>query len=510
MKRIIIIICFPFVCFGQSLEEAKEFEKSITAEDLKRHLSVFASDEMEGRETGKNGQKLAAEYFTDQYLNYDIPFIDIANGYKQPYDLIERKNEGITIYINGKEYNYFNGFYSHTGMKDDTLLFNSLVFSGYGIDGVKHNDVKNFDFKGKAVFILDGLPKKMEDAGWEQKLEKKVNFFEKKKASALFIISEDFKAYKNGLGKYANHNKMMLAKEYKENQIPVFIIGKEMFEEVFSGQLKYKKEKKNAEKSPSKYPIEKKGTLKIIGNGNIEKLVGDNVIAYIEGTDKKEEIIVISAHYDHLGKKDSIVYNGADDDGSGSVALIEIAEAFSKAINEKGLRPRRSIMIVGFSGEEKGLLGSKYFVNSPEFQFERCMVNLNIDMIGRIDKTHEGNPNYVYLIGPDKVSKELKEISEEINKSNTNLELDYTYNSDDDPNRYFYRSDHYNFAKYNIPVIFYFNGVHEDYHKPTDTVDKINFEKMEKITRLVFLTAWQLANKEERLKIDLKDKDGDN
>ena len=133
MKRLLIILCFPFACFGQSLEEAKEFEKTITAEDLKKHISIFASDEMEGRETGKNGQKLAAEYFTNQYLNYDIPFIDIANGYKQPYDLIERKNEGITISINGKEYNYFNGFYSHKGMRDDTHLFNSLIFSGYGI-----------------------------------------------------------------------------------------------------------------------------------------------------------------------------------------------------------------------------------------------------------------------------------------------------------------------------------------------------------------------------------------
>jgi len=507
MKKVLIFLFLPFACLGQTLEEAKEFEKSITAEDLKKHLTIFASDEMEGRETGKKGQKLAAEYFTNQYMEMGIPVIDIASGYKQPYELIERKNEGIKIKVNEKEFGYFDDFYSHTGMRDDTFFFDNLVFAGYGVEG---SSEKKESFNEKAVFILDGNPKKMEESGRGKKLDKKIEFFEKQKASVLFIVSEDFKAYKNSLGKYATHSKMMLAKDYRENQIPVFVISTEMFEEIFSGQLKYKKEKNNVEKNREKYPIQKKGELTIIANGNIEKLEGDNVIAYIEGTDKKEEKIVISAHYDHLGKKDGVIYNGADDDGSGSVALIEIAEAFSKAINEKGLRPRRSIMIVGFSGEEKGLLGSKYFVNSPQFQFERCMVNLNIDMIGRIDKAHEGNPNYVYLIGVDKVSKELKEISEEINKSNTKLELDYTYNSDDDPNRYFYRSDHYNFAKYNIPVIFYFNGVHEDYHKPTDTVDKINFEKMETITRLVFLTAWQLANKEERLKIDLKEKDGDN
>lgn len=509
MKKLLYILFLPFACFGQTLEEAKEFEKTITSEDLKKHLTIFASDEMEGRETGRKGQKLAAEYLSNQYQEFGIPVIDISSRYKQSYKLIERKNEGIKISINNEGYEYFNGFYSHTGMKDGERSFEELVFAGYGIASGKHNDVKNFDFEGKAVFILDGLPKKMEESGWEQRIEKKINFFEEKKASVLFIISDDFKAYKNGLGKYADHSKMMLEKDYREKKMPVFIISKELFEKMFSGELNYKKEKKAVEKKPSKYPIVKKGQIKIEANGNIESLVGDNVIAFIEGSDKKEEIIVISAHYDHLGIKNGKIYNGADDDGSGSVALIEIAEAFSKAV-EKGIRPRRSIMIVAFSGEEKGLLGSRYFVDSPEFGFERCMANLNIDMIGRIDKAHEGNPNYVYLIGPDKVSKELKEISEEINKSNTQLELDYTYNSDDDPNRYFYRSDHYNFAKYNIPVVFYFNGVHEDYHKPTDTVDKINFEKMEKITRLVFLTAWQLANKEERLKIDLKEEDGDN
>jgi len=227
---------------------------------------------------------------------------------------------------------------------------------------------------------------------------------------------------------------------------------------------------------------------------------GENVLAYIEGTDLKEELIVITAHYDHLGIHEGKVYNGADDDGSGTVAAMEIAEAFMLA-KKDGNGPRRSILVMCVSGEEKGLLGSKYYTDHPIYSLEKTVANLNIDMIGRVDDWHE-NGDYVYLIGADMLSQELHDLSEQVNEEFIGLELDYTFNAEDDPNRYYYRSDHYNFAKNNIPVIFYFNGVHEDYHKVTDTVDKIDFEKVQRIARLVFLTAWELANKEERIVVD--------
>ena len=234
---------------------------------------------------------------------------------------------------------------------------------------------------------------------------------------------------------------------------------------------------------------------------NIKEYVkGENVLGYIEGTDLKEELLIITAHYDHLGKHDSLLFNGADDDGSGTVGIMEIAEAFMIAKKE-GKGPRRSVLIMPVSGEEKGLLGSKYYTDNPIYPLENTIANLNIDMIGRIDNLHN-TPNYVYLIGSDMLSQELHDISEEINKKYIGLELDYTYNEQNDPNRYYYRSDHYNFAKNNIPVIFYFNGVHEDYHKTTDTIEKINFEKIQKITRFVFLTAWELANREKRIIVD--------
>jgi Zn-dependent M28 family amino/carboxypeptidase len=227
----------------------------------------------------------------------------------------------------------------------------------------------------------------------------------------------------------------------------------------------------------------------------------ENVLAFIEGSEKPEEIIVISAHLDHVGVNNGEIYNGADDDGSGTVALLEIAEAFKMAA-DAGKGPKRSILFLHVTGEEKGLLGSKYYTQNPTFPLANTVCNLNIDMIGRIDARHKEDPNYVYLIGSDKLSTELHTLSENINKKYMNINLDYKYNDENDPNRFYYRSDHYNFAKNNVPIIFYFNGTHVDYHQPTDTPDKINYELLENRTKLVFHTAWEIANKETRIIAD--------
>ena len=227
----------------------------------------------------------------------------------------------------------------------------------------------------------------------------------------------------------------------------------------------------------------------------------ENVVAFIKGSEKPDEIIVISAHLDHEGIKNGQIYNGADDDGSGTVAILEIAQAFQKAV-KNGKGPKRSILFLHVTGEEKGLLGSKYYTENPLFPLANTITNLNIDMIGRVDDRHKGDPNYIYLIGSDKLSQELHDVSEVINKKYTNVSLDYKYNDENDPNRFYYRSDHYNFAKHNIPIIFYFNGTHADYHQPSDTPDKINYEMLEKRTRLVFHTAWEVANREGRITAD--------
>ena len=232
-----------------------------------------------------------------------------------------------------------------------------------------------------------------------------------------------------------------------------------------------------------------------------ETIDTENVVAIIPGTEKPEEYIIISSHLDHVGTRDGKIYNGADDDGSGTVALLEIAEAFNRA-SQEGYGPKRSVVFIHLTGEEKGLLGSKYYSDNPLYPIANTVANLNIDMVGRLDPKRENpNPNYIYLIGSDRLSQELHEVSEAINTKYTQLELDYTFNAEDDPNRFYFRSDHYNFAKINIPIIFYFNGTHEDYHKHTDTPDKINYPILAKRTKLIFHTAWELANRPERIKL---------
>lgn len=263
-----------------------------------------------------------------------------------------------------------------------------------------------------------------------------------------------------------------LKQQYQQMNIPSPLGGDDYFQEVDSGYFR----------------------------GDIKST--ENVVAYIEGSEKPEQVVVISSHYDHIGiNDDGEINNGADDDGSGTVGILEIAEAFEKAV-EDGYRPKRTILFLHNTGEEKGLIGSKYYTDHPVFPLENTVADLNIDMIGRIDSAHAGNDHYIYLIGSDKLSSELHELSENVNSEYTQLDLDYRYNDENDPNHFYYRSDHYNFAKHNVPVIFYFNGVHEDYHQPTDTPDKINYEALAKRAKLVFLTAWEIANRDKRLVVD--------
>lgn len=224
-----------------------------------------------------------------------------------------------------------------------------------------------------------------------------------------------------------------------------------------------------------------------------------NIIGYIEGSEFPDEYIFISAHSDHEGIVNGEIYNGADDNGSGTAAVLEMAEAFSLA-SQNGYRPKRSIVFLHITAEEVGLHGSRYYSNHPVFSMENTLANLNIDMIGRVDKRHAENENYIYVIGSDRISTELDFITQKANSTFTNLELDYKYNAENDHNRYYYRSDHYNFALKGVPVIFFFNGEHEDYTKPTDTADKINYPLLAQRTKLIFATAWYLANSPTPLK----------
>jgi Zn-dependent M28 family amino/carboxypeptidase len=298
--------------------------------------------------------------------------------------------------------------------------------------------------------------------------------------------------------------KLDMEREERSEVLPTFFVRPEVLDNLVGGKKVREKMIKSIRKKRVPQSKQSKNEASISVKRDENKFVSDNVLCFIEGSDPiiKHEVVVITAHYDHVGIIDGEIYNGADDDGSGTVSVLEIAQAFKKAKDE-GHGPRRSVLLMLVSGEEKGLLGSEWYTMHPIFPLESTVVDLNIDMIGRVDPEHTDS-NYVYLIGSDKLSTELHDISEKTNATYTNLDLDYTYNDPKDPNRYYYRSDHYNFAKNNIPCIFYFSGVHEDYHKPTDTPDKIMYDKTATIARLVFLTAWDIANRDGKLVVNVQ------
>jgi Zn-dependent M28 family amino/carboxypeptidase len=229
----------------------------------------------------------------------------------------------------------------------------------------------------------------------------------------------------------------------------------------------------------------------------------ENIWAYIEGSEKPNEVLVISAHYDHVGVENGEIFNGADDDGSGTVALLEIAQAFEKA-KKQGNGPKRSILFLHVTGEEHGLHGSRFYSENPLFPLANTITDINIDMIGRRDEAHAKTNNYVYVIGANRLSTDLDNICTIANAKYIKMDLDYKFNDPKDPNHFYERSDHYNFAKNGVPSVFLFNGVHADYHKESDTPDKIEFDALTKRTQLAFVIAWELANRENRPVVDKK------
>ena len=315
---------------------------------------------------------------------------------------------------------------------------------------------------------------------------------------AIVLVSKNYTQLYEYLEHYVTSRSMRLAdEESTKKEVPIFIVRSEALSTVVTKPFVYLLGKKGKAPKLKKAVVVTECSASI--NKEDQRLTSSNILAFIPGNDPvlSKEIVVITAHYDHIGIDNGVVFNGADDDGTGTVALLEIAEAFMKAARE-GNGPRRSILIMPVSGEEKGLLGSLYYSNHPVIPLDLTIADLNIDMIGRNDIAHEKNINYIYIIGSDMISSDLHDANEKANREYTNLTLDYKFNSKTDPNQFYYRSDHYNFAKNNIPSVFYFSGVHEDYHQATDDVEKINFTKVEKVARLVFHTAWNLANETKR------------
>lgn len=506
---------------GSEYINPEPFVSTIKAEDMKAILDVLASDEYEGRETGTAGNRKAAQFIANKFKSFGLPQIGDSYSYFQKVSFTRSGWNKIHLEANEKRYkNLYDYFaFPSTNAAMPELNAKEIVFLGYGIDDKNYSDYKGVNVSGKTLLVYSGEPKKSNGeylvsgskvpSEWSADFRKKIALAHQRGAKAVIFIDADLRKQidknrnaliRSGLqmgegelpkGKYAN-NLFVSPKVAKD------MIGKK-FKKVVKSRKKI--EKKGLSKAV-KIPVD----LNIKMDKNEGGLKGDNVLGYIEGTDPKlkDEVVVITAHYDHLGIRGSDIYNGADDNASGTTTAIELAQAFIEA-KKAGKGPRRSVLVMLVTGEEKGLLGSKYYTEFPIFPLSKTVANINIDMVGRIDKKYENKGNYVYVIGADRLSTELHLINETANANHTKLILDYKYNDKNDPNRYYYRSDHYNFAEKGIPAVFFFNGTHDDYHMTTDTAEKINFEKMEAIGRLVFFTAWELCNRDKRIEVDVFD-----
>jgi hypothetical protein len=509
----------------QAQDVATQYAKTITPADLKKHLVIIASDSLEGRDTGSPGQKKAADYVAKHFKMYGLTpiatAVDGSKSYFQKYNLYQKNWGEIYVKAEGKTFKFNEDFYLSGLLTTEGEVAVPTVFAGYGIEANLYNDYQKLDVKNKAVVILEGEPKGTngkylvngndQTSSWSgpQSWQKKVATSMAKGAKYVFMVSEkegsEFEELIKRRAVMSRRMSRMSMKSIKEllSNTAAFTVSVEMGADLLDInarklvdlQQQITKKGKPSSKSPS-------GEVVLKVERTSEVIDTENVAGLLEGTDKKDEVVVISAHLDHIGiSPDGQINNGADDDGSGTVSLLELAEAFSKA-KADGKGPRRSILFLNVTGEEKGLFGSEFYSENPLLPLANTVADLNIDMIGRVDQAHANDPKYVYIIGSDKLSSELHAISEAANNEYIGYNLDYTFNDPKDPNRFYYRSDHYNFAKKGVPVVFYFTGVHEDYHRPGDDVEKIMFDKQAPIVQLVFHTAWKLANREERIKVD--------
>lgn len=338
---------------------------------------------------------------------------------------------------------------------------------------------------------------------WSDDLKLKLEVAKNKGAKLILVIEDDIKKVLQDNRRKILSGSMSLGNTIDKtlNTCNYIFISSTIAKSIIGDQEKkvLKARDKMMSGTPENVKLKTDIIINMAKSANV--LEGKNVIGYIEGKTKPNEYVIVTAHYDHLGKRGDEVYNGANDNGSGTVTLMELARACQQAVME-GNPPNRSIVFMWVCGEEKGLLGSQYYSENPVFPLSETVVNLNVDMVGRIDEKYKNNPDYIYVIGSDRLSTDLHKINEAANQKYTQLTLDYTYNDENDKNRYYFRSDHYNFARKGVPAIFFFNGTHEDYHRTTDDIEKIQFDKMANVGQLIFHTLWEVANRKERIVVD--------
>ncbi|HMO61966.1 MAG TPA: M28 family peptidase [Ferruginibacter sp.] len=490
----------------------------ITTGALQHHLTIIAGDEMEGRETGTDGQRKAAAYIEEQFKKIGLQPPAVLQGYQQYYPVLKDSITAAVVKINNNLLQYGSDYYSQAiNNQSRRISTKKIVFAGYGISEAGYDDYAGIDAKGKVVVVFLGEPKKngqylltgnaKYSAYTYPGISKKIDIAKAKGAAAVVFINPA-QAQADSATVKRNSQPGLFYPRSGDNDNPNYIVLSHQaatanFTDWPTSQL--------IVAAKAGEPFSGKGLKELDISFSFDfkkqrlKIDASNVIGIVEGSDKKDEYVFVTAHYDHLGRHNGKIYYGADDDGSGTCAVILMAEAFAKAKAE-GHGPSRTMVFMTVSGEEKGLWGSKYYSENPVFPMDKTSVDLNIDMVGRIDteRLTADTQNYVYVIGHNMLSTELQPVSEGMNTKYTGLILDYKFDDPDDPERIFYRSDHYNFAKNGVPILFFYDGMLKaDYHKPTDTVDKINWELYQKRVHMIFYTAWEIANRPLMLKRDL-------
>ncbi|AMJ65367.1 M28 family peptidase [Hymenobacter sp. PAMC 26628] len=503
------------------------YAASITPDGLKQDLSVLASDAYEGRETGKKGQKMAADYLAKAFAADGLtgPVAGSDNPYLQHFDMTRMSLDApaSVLKVGPKTYQGNKDFYAIVTDAFAVPVTLKPVFVGYGIKEEKYSDFATAaDYKGKDVVLLlgeplnakgqsllgaDGKPSPYAPADYAGLVSRQGALAPLGARSFTLIMptAASLAAVPQAFGQVLGIDQLSFVGKKQQDGPNFFFVSPELGAQILgttpAGLAQYRKAvAKSGKPVASSFkpaPVEAKAVLRN------EPFTTENVLGYLEGSDKKDEVIVVSAHYDHLGIKYGEVYNGADDDGSGTVSVLAMARAFAQA-KKDGHGPRRSLLFLANTGEEEGALGSQYYTDHPVFPLANTVTDLNIDMVGRVDSLHQGKGDYVYLVGDDRLSTELHTLSEATNQQYNPVALDYKYNDPNDPERVYYRSDHYNFAKHNVPVIFYYSGMHPQWHQATDDVALIDFPAMARRDQLIFHTAWAVANRDQRIMVDEK------
>jgi Zn-dependent M28 family amino/carboxypeptidase len=511
----LMAMTFAASACAQQNKTAMKYAGIISADLAKKHLSIIASDEFEGRETGKPGADKAAHYIADQFKALGLQ--PIVNGsYFFDVPLVENSLK-ITFSVDGQPAVNGQDFYAYRPSADRSLDVNDIVFIGYGTEA----EIANTDLTGKILlWINEDKPEAGKTTNTSYRASDArtaiIKNLQSKNPALILAANGEIASTLKRFRANITGGRLTIkedAKKPAEKQAGLVWVTTALADQLVKSSGKTYNDLKSAAANGATPAQTIKAAVKVAYNTEAKDVKAVDVLGYLPGSDLKlkDEVVVISAHYDHLGilpegTKGDRVYNGADDDGSGTTGMIELATAFSKA-KKDGHGPRRSILFLGNVGEEKGLLGSEYYTDHPVIPLANTITDLNIDMIGRVGVDYIGKPdsaNTVYVIGSSMLSSDLHKVGENANNLYTKMNLDYKYDDPSDPNRFYYRSDHYNFAKHGVPIIFYFNGVHADYHQLSDEVSKINFPLLAKRAQLVFYTAWDLLNTDNRPVVDGK------